>query len=91
MDSCGYDYCVPLAPDPSAPLEPLLDFSSGYVVRALDRLPKQGPRPPWRLNQNWFKDIRVFRRAPLEDEGISFHRAPDAARGGVDARERVAA
>jgi cation diffusion facilitator CzcD-associated flavoprotein CzcO len=91
MDSRGYDYCVPVAPDPSAPLEPLLDFSSGYVVRALDRLPKQGPRPPWRLNQNWFKDIRVFRHAPLEDEGISFRRAPGTARGAIEAPARVAA
>jgi monooxygenase len=90
MDARGYDFCVPQAPDSSAPLEPLLDFSSGYVTRALDRLPKQGPRPPWRLNQNWFKDIGVFRRAPLEDEGIRFHRAPGRARGGVEP-ERLAA
>jgi hypothetical protein len=91
MDSRGYDFCVPRAPEASARLEPLLDFSSGYVVRALDRLPKQGPRPPWRLNQNWFKDIRVFRRAPLEDEGISFRRAPGTARGAIEAPARVAA
>jgi monooxygenase len=90
MDEHGYDYCVPRAPDPSARLEPLLDFSSGYVVRAIDRLPKQGPRPPWRLNQNWFKDLGVFRRAPLEDEGIAFRRAPRRAEDVLSA-EKLAA
>jgi len=75
MDQHGYDFCVPRRPGESDELQPLLDFSSGYVLRALDRLPKQGSHAPWRLNQNYFKDIRLFRRAPLEDQGMSFHRA----------------
>ena len=72
MDEHGYAYCMPVAPDASEPLQPLLDFSSGYVLRAIDELPKQGMRAPWRLNQNWFKDIGMFRRSPLEDEGMRF-------------------
>ncbi len=91
MDTAGYSFCVPQAPDASARLEPLLDFSSGYVVRALDRLPKQGPRPPWRLNQNWFKDIGLFRRAPLEGEGIEFHRAGERVEVASPVTERMAA
>jgi cation diffusion facilitator CzcD-associated flavoprotein CzcO len=79
MDDHGYAYCVPVAPPASEPLEPLIDFSSGYVQRSIDLLPKQGARPPWRLNQNYFKDIGLFRRAPLEDEGMRFVRRTDLA------------
>jgi monooxygenase len=72
MDERGYAYCVPVAPPEGEPLAPLIDFSSGYVLRSLETLPKQGSRAPWRLNQNYFKDIGLFRRAPLEDEGMRF-------------------
>jgi monooxygenase len=75
MVQCGYDTCTPVAPDPSQPRTPIIDLQSGYVLRAIDRLPKQGSRLPWRLHQNYFKDIRLFRRAPLADEGIRFSRA----------------
>ena len=38
-----------------------LDFSSGYVQRAIDKFPKQGDRKPWKLNQNYALDIIVLR------------------------------
>jgi monooxygenase len=79
MDERGYAYCVPVAPPAGERLEPLLDFSSGYVLRSLDTLPKQGVRRPWRLNQNYFKDVGLFRRGPLEDEGMRFVRPVDEA------------
>jgi cation diffusion facilitator CzcD-associated flavoprotein CzcO len=88
MDSRGYDTVMPLAPDPSEPRVPIIDLQSGYVLRALDQLPKQGMRFPWRLHQNYFKDIRMFRRSPLEDEGITFERRATA---DASARELVAA
>jgi cation diffusion facilitator CzcD-associated flavoprotein CzcO len=84
MDERGYAYCVPVAPPEGEPLEPLIDFSSGYVLRSIATLPKQGSRPPWRLNQNYFTDIGLFRRAPLEDEGMRF-----VSRAGAEAGERA--
>ncbi len=75
MDERGYDSCTPVAPEPSQPRTPIIDLQSGYVLRAIDRLPKQGSRLPWRLHQNYFKDIRLFRRSPVADEGIRFSRA----------------
>jgi hypothetical protein len=83
MDDRGYDFCVPSAPDVSDQREPLLDFTSGYVLRAIDQLPKQGPRVPWRLHQNYFKDLAMFRRAPLEDEAMTFHRVVAAGAEGA--------
>jgi cation diffusion facilitator CzcD-associated flavoprotein CzcO len=76
MDERGYDRCMPLAPDPSLPREPFIDFNSGYVVRSIDKFPKQGPHAPWRLYQNYPRDIGLLKRGPLQDEGIEFSRAP---------------
>jgi len=52
--------------------QPFIDFSSGYVLRALDQLPTQGDREPWRLRQSWFYDRRVLRRGDLEDGVLQF-------------------
>ena len=53
---------------------PLMDFTSGYVVRALTHLPKGGDREPWKLRQNYPYDVRTIRRAPLEDGRLRFAR-----------------
>ena len=76
MDEHGYSHCIPREPDAGQERTPILDLKSGYVLRAIEWLPKQGSRPPWRLHQNYFRDVRAFRRARLDDEGLSFHRAP---------------
>ena len=52
----------------------MIDFSSGYVQRSIDKFPKQGSRAPWRLYQNYALDIRSLRRSPLEDGALQFHR-----------------
>jgi monooxygenase len=72
MDEQGYRQCTPVAPDPALPREPFIDLMSGYVLRSIDQLPKQGPRKPWRLNQNYPMDILLLRRGPVDDEGIVF-------------------
>ena len=76
MDAHRYARCMPLEPDPRLPREPFIDFNSGYVQRAIHQFPKQGPSPPWRLYQNYVRDIRMLRRGPLEDQGIEFSPAP---------------
>ncbi len=73
MDAHGYGSCVPEA-DPSVAERPLLGLDSGYVLRALDRFPKQGAREPWRLRQNYLLDIRSIRRGPIDDGTMKFSR-----------------
>jgi cation diffusion facilitator CzcD-associated flavoprotein CzcO len=80
MDEHGYGRAMPLEPDPSLPRLPFIDFNSGYVVRSIDKFPKQGPRAPWRLYQNYPRDINLLKRGPLTDEGIEFSRAPSKER-----------
>ena len=74
MDAHGYNVCTPQRPPASEPVEPFLDLQSGYVLRSLDRLPKQGVRPPWRLRQNYIADVRMFRQSDVDDEGMMFSR-----------------
>jgi cation diffusion facilitator CzcD-associated flavoprotein CzcO len=73
MDERGYEIATPQPPDPSLPTEPFIDFSSGYVLRSIDRLPKQGATSPWRLHQNWFRDVQLLKRGPVDDS-IEFSR-----------------
>lgn len=55
--------------------EDFLDFSSGYVRRAVERFPKRGTEAPWVLNQNYAKDILLMRHGPLNDGALIFRRA----------------
>ena len=52
--------------------EPFIDFSSGYVLRAIDKFPRQGSRPPWRLYQNYALDIVKLRYGAIEDGAMQF-------------------
>ena len=67
MDEQGHTVCTPAAPDPSVPLEPFIDFNSGYVLRSIGTLPRQGATSPWRLHQNYFRDVRLLKRGPVDD------------------------
>jgi cation diffusion facilitator CzcD-associated flavoprotein CzcO len=51
---------------------PFLDFSSGYVQRARDILPKQGSKKPWKLYQNYALDMFSLKFASVEDGVIRF-------------------
>lgn len=70
MEREGYRRCVPRQRDPSISEIPFLDFTSGYVTRALPLLPKQGSRAPWRLYQNYLLDILTLRHGPIEDSAM---------------------
>ena len=79
MDAYGDDVCTPRVTDESIQPEPVIDFKSGYVLRALDTLPKQGSKPPWRLHQNYIKDLSMLRYGRVDDGTMEFKKAPTAA------------
>ena len=54
---------------------PFLDFTSGYVQRALPVLPRQGARRPWRLRQNYLLDLLTLRFGRIEDGTLALERA----------------
>jgi monooxygenase len=72
MDERGYRICTPRNRDPSVVPEPMIDFNSGYVVRAIHQFPRQGSRTPWRLNQNYARDILALRYGSVEDGAMEF-------------------
>ncbi|WP_307859228.1 flavin-containing monooxygenase [Herbiconiux sp. SYSU D00978] len=75
MDRLGYDACRPERPAGPVLTRPLLDFGAGYVRRAVDRLPKQGERAPWVMSMNYYEDVALLRRAPVDDGVLRFERA----------------
>lgn len=78
MDTHGYDTVVPEEPGEQVERRPFVDLSSGYILRAIDRLPKSGSDAPWRLKQNYLVDLRVIRQGRVDDPALHFtkHRAP---------------
>ena len=78
MEAGGFDSATPTLPKEGVTPEPMLDFSSGYVQRAIADLPKQGPEKPWRLNQNYPKDIINLRYRTVDDGVMVFGNAEAA-------------
>ena len=72
MDEHGYRQCTPQNRDPSITEQPFIDFSSGYVLRSIDKFPKQGSKAPWRLYQNYALDILTLRFGAIEDGAMQF-------------------
>jgi monooxygenase len=72
MDKKGYKICQPQNDDPSMSEEPWLNLSSGYIQRAADQLPKQGSKMPWKLHQNYVRDLISLRFGTLDDGILQF-------------------
>ena len=72
MDREGYRQCVPRMKEIGGAEEPLMNFSSGYIQRSLDQLPKQGSKAPWRLYQNYLLDLFGLRYGAVDDGVIEF-------------------
>lgn len=71
MDRRDYRFAMPRV-DPAVQTVPFLDFSSGYVQRAANVLPRQGHRKPWRVYQNYFMDMLTIRHGRIDDGVLQF-------------------
>ena len=72
MDKHGYQQCVAHNNDPSVKEEDIIDFTSGYIQRALEHLPKQGSRSPWKLYQNYVFDLLTLGFGHIKGRAIHF-------------------
>ena len=72
MDATGNRQCVPRLHDANIAPEPWADFNSSYVLRSIDKFPRQGDKKPWRLYQSYPKDILLLKYAPITDEALQF-------------------
>jgi monooxygenase len=75
MDRHGYTHCMPRIEEDGFTPAPFADLTSGYILRAIDQFPRQGPEDPWRRVQNYARDRRTARRAPIDDPVLEFARA----------------
>ena len=78
MEQKGYRVCVAQNDDPTVKPEPWLNLSSGYIQRVADKLPKQGSKTPWKLHQNYVKDILTLKFGSLDDGVIRFLNPTDS-------------
>lgn len=72
MDERGYASCTPRKRDPEIVEEPMVNFTSGYFLRASASLPKQGSKKPWRLYQNYALDTFALRFGKVDDGTMEF-------------------
>jgi cation diffusion facilitator CzcD-associated flavoprotein CzcO len=76
MDRKGMSQVTPKNGAESAVANFVENFSSGYVRRAVAAWPKQGSKAPWRVYQNYFRDILSLKWAPLDDGALEFSNPP---------------
>ncbi len=72
MDKHKFKSCQPVLKNEEIKREPIIDFSSGYIQRSLDKLPKQGDEFPWKLHQNYLKDMLILKYKKINDDVLEF-------------------
>jgi cation diffusion facilitator CzcD-associated flavoprotein CzcO len=83
MRATGMRQCTPRLRGAPPEEAPFLDLTSGYVQRSIHLFPKQGSRLPWRLHQNYARDLLLLQRGSVDDGVMEFSNRAPAAR--VDA------
>ncbi len=73
MDQHHFTQCTPRA-DGNVSSEPWVDFSSGYLARSEAMMPKQGSKDPWKLTQNYARDIVSLRYGKIDDGVMVYER-----------------
>ena len=77
MDGIQADIATPALPQGAALTEESVfdSFSSGYLERGKHMMPKNATALPWRLNQDYIRDRRDMRTAPVDDGVLRFAKA----------------
>ena len=70
----GFVRCMPADVAPGLIREPLLNLSSGYVLRSVQDFPSQGSKRPWRVHQNYALDLLDFKLGGVNDGVMRFDR-----------------
>jgi monooxygenase len=74
MDRKGFVSCTPHNTDPTVTADATPPLTSGYFERAKDLLPKQGSKTPWKLHQNYARDLLGLRFGGIDDGSMVFAR-----------------
>ena len=75
MDENNLRQCTPRVREEDRDMQRqpyIVGFSSGYLQRVMDDLPKQGDRQPWLNPQNYLRDRKMYRKANINDGSLDF-------------------
>ena len=72
MSKNNYSSCVPVFDHNKLKTERLLNFDAGYILRAEKFLPKQGNKAPWKVYQNYIKDLFSLKYGKINDEYLKY-------------------
>ena len=75
MAQTGAKRCVPTLRPEDQGMEArnwIEGFTPGYLTRVHNGFPRQGDRSPWLNPQNYKKDIKMLRKAPIDDGVLCF-------------------
>lgn len=78
MKEGGYTSFTPIAPAQFKSEEPFIDLTSGYVTRKIAEWPRQGDAVPWKVYQNYPRDVKLFRKSDVADGVMRFDRLQPA-------------
>ncbi|MCO4821844.1 MAG: NAD(P)/FAD-dependent oxidoreductase, partial [Flavobacteriaceae bacterium] len=73
MDKNNYQVIEPTIKDENLKPTPLLNLNSGYIHRAINVLPNQGDKAPWRVYQNYILDYKMMRIDSVNHKQTRFY------------------
>ena len=72
MDKKGARQVTPRSGDEPAVAPFVEKFNPGYMQRAVATWPKQGTKAPWRVYQNYLRDIWALKWSPIDNKALEF-------------------
>jgi len=78
MDRKGARQVTPRSGHEAAAAPFVENFNSGYIQRAVDDWPKQGSRAPWRVYQNYLRDIWSLKWSSVDNQALEFSNPVEA-------------
>ncbi len=78
LDARRMDHFTPRRNDATVTADNTPPLAAGYMQRAQHRLPQQGSKAPWRLYQNYVRDLLMLRLGRLHDGNLVFGRKAES-------------
>lgn len=72
MKERNFTTCIPEFDHENLQTERLLDFDANYILRAEKILPKQGSKAPWKVYQNYVKDVFALKYGSITDKYLVY-------------------
>lgn len=72
MKERNFATCIPEFDYENLQTERLLDFDANYILRAENILPKQGSKAPWKVYQNYVKDVFALKYGSITDKYLVY-------------------